>query len=67
MMGQIREATMRATTLVLILFMTLAPAGIRAGDEISIDQLNTGTWWYGPQVSTKDLAGKVVLVELWGS
>ena len=66
-MGQTREATMRATTLFLILFLALAPAGIRAEDELSIDQLNVGTGWFGPQVTAKDLAGKVVLVELWGS
>lgn len=34
---------------------------------IHIDDLQLGTHWFGPELSTKQLKGKVVLVELWGS
>jgi cytochrome oxidase Cu insertion factor (SCO1/SenC/PrrC family) len=29
--------------------------------------LDIGTHWFGAEVKKEDLAGKVVLVELWGS
>jgi hypothetical protein len=54
-----------ATTFLLAALLALAPVG--AEETITIDDLNLGTHWYGPKVTTKDLAGKVVLVELWGS
>lgn len=31
-----------------------------------IDQLNVGTYFWGDEVSTEDLAGKVVLVQIAG-
>ena len=36
-------------------------------DDITIDDLKLGTYWYGPQITKKDLLGKVVLVEIYGS
>jgi hypothetical protein len=59
--------------LLLALLVAATAAGVGAEEEkpteveISIDDLNVGTHWYGPEVTAKDLAGKVVLVELWGS
>ncbi len=35
--------------------------------EATIDNLRLGEYWYGAKISKKDLLGKVVLVELWGS
>lgn len=32
-----------------------------------VDDLNLGTYWYGAPLEIKDLRGKVVLVEIWGS
>ena len=34
---------------------------------IEIGDLNLGTYWYGAKITHKDLIGKVVLVETWGS
>ena len=55
------------TTFLLAALLALAPFGAGADETITIDDLNLGTHWYGPKVTTKDLAGKVVLVEMWGS
>ena len=33
----------------------------------NIDGLNLGTYWYGAPIDKRDLIGKVVLVEIWGS
>ena len=35
-------------------------------EAITLDDLNIGTYWYAPKITKKDLAGKVVLVEIWG-
>ena len=37
------------------------------GDNIRIDDLRLGEYWYGAPLSQADLIGKVVLVEIWGS
>ena len=34
---------------------------------IRVADLDLGTHWFGPEVDVADLAGKVVLVEIWGS
>ena len=34
---------------------------------IQIKDLTIGTYWYGQKITNKDLLGKVVLVETWGS
>lgn len=34
---------------------------------ITVADLNLGTHWFGPEIDNKDLLGKVVLVEIWGS
>ena len=38
-----------------------------ADPNATIDGLNIGTYWYGAPVDKRDLIGKVVLVEIWGS
>lgn len=38
-----------------------------ADPNATIADLNLGTYWYGADVKKADLAGKVVLVEIWGS
>ncbi len=58
---------MRHVTLILLASLLAFTGGALAEEDLTIDDLNLGTWWYGPQVTTKDLAGKVVLVEMWGS
>jgi hypothetical protein len=46
----------------------LAPAAAAAPpDEIRIADLNLGEHWAGPKITKKDLLGKVVLVEIYGS
>jgi hypothetical protein len=45
----------------------LAPPASAAPDDITIADLNLGQYWAGPKVSNKDLLGKVVLVEIYGS
>ena len=35
--------------------------------NVHLDGIRMGTYWYGAQVDKQDLAGKVVLVEIWGS
>ena len=37
------------------------------GDNVRIDDLRLGEYWYGAPLSQADLIGKVVLVEIWGS
>ena len=58
----------RAIPLALLaaLALTLADAHpARAGDR-TLAELNLGTHWAGPKIDRGDLAGKVVLVWLWG-
>ena len=43
------------------------PEAPAAQAEASIEGLRLGEYWYGKQITKKDLAGKVVLVEIWGS
>ena len=38
-----------------------------ADPNASIDDLKLGTYWYGAEVDKRDLIGRVVLVEIWGS
>ena len=38
-----------------------------AEPDATTARLNIGTHWFGAEVKKEDLAGKVVLVELWGS
>lgn len=35
--------------------------------EGTVDQIQMGEYWMGAQVAPKDLIGKVVLLEYWGS
>ncbi|MFT7618733.1 MAG: hypothetical protein ACI97A_002380 [Planctomycetota bacterium] len=35
--------------------------------EGTVDQIQMGEYWMGAQVESKDLIGKVVLLEYWGS
>ncbi|MHC4452553.1 MAG: hypothetical protein ACYS0E_20830 [Planctomycetota bacterium] len=34
---------------------------------VLVENLRLGTYWYGAKITNKDLIGKVVLVEIWGS
>ncbi|MEE9391754.1 MAG: hypothetical protein V3W41_04530 [Planctomycetota bacterium] len=33
----------------------------------SINDISLGEYWYGKQIDKRDLVGKVVLMEIWGS
>jgi len=61
---------MRITACLLGLSLTLF-AGDGQGPvlpgKIEIKDFNLGTYWYGARISDKDLRGKVVLIETWGS
>ncbi len=37
------------------------------GDNVRIEDMRLGEYWYGAEISQEDLVGKVVLVEMWGS
>jgi hypothetical protein len=52
-------------TALLALLATGGPA--RSEGEVKLGDLRLGTYWYGAQIDKKDLLGKVVLVEIWGS
>ena len=39
----------------------------QADPNAVIGDLNLGTYWYGASIDKRDLIGKVVLVEIWGS
>ena len=56
-------------TMLLIGALPLLMAGshARSEGEPRIDTLKMGTYWYGAEITKKDLLGKVVLVEIWGS
>ncbi len=38
-----------------------------ADPDSHIKDLSMGAYWYGAQIDKRDLLGKVVLVEIWGS
>ena len=52
-----------------LLLATALCTPVLAEDETvsRIEDLNLGTYWYGAPLEIKDLRGKVVLVEIWGS
>lgn len=63
---------MRLTLLVTLLGATLAVAqehgqGPVESGPIQVKDLSLGTHWFGSAIGNKDLVGKVVLVETWGS
>ena len=39
----------------------------QADPNAVIGDLDLGTYWYGASIDKRDLIGKVVLVEIWGS
>lgn len=36
-------------------------------DDATVAKLDMGAYWFGKQITKTDLAGKVVLLEIWGS
>jgi hypothetical protein len=56
----------RLTALTLLAVLTLGLSGSGAAENRTIADLNLGAYWHGPDITKKDLAGKVVLVWLWG-
>jgi hypothetical protein len=60
------EVTMRATSLTRLLLLSLPLALARAG-ETDLSALTLGKIILGPPVTTESLAGKVVMVEFWGT
>ena len=66
---------MRNTLLALALALAGAGAVVLAADgqgpvdpgPIKIEDANLGIHWFGPEISHKDLRGKVVLFEIYGS
>ena len=57
----------------LLATLLLAPALAGEGQgpvdpgPIQVKDLNIGKYWYGANINHRDLIGKVVLVEIWGS
>lgn len=64
---------MRPATYLLALSLFAAPATPEDGQgpvdsgPVVLDDLRLGTYWFGAKITNKDLLGKVVLVETWGS
>ena len=58
-----------ATALILVTTALVTPAALRTPEapEGHIEQLTIGEYWMGVDVTPKDLTGKVVLLEYWGS
>ena len=60
-----------AVAATLLAAVGLANAGDGQGplkrEDVRIDDLRLGQYWYGAPITENDLVGKVVLVELWGS
>ena len=55
-----------ALTLSTLAFAGPGQGPVDAG-PIELDDLRIGTYWYGARITNRDLIGKVVLVETWGS
>ncbi len=64
---------MRPLHCLLVLLLLALPARSEQGQgpvdpgPIVVDDLRLGTYWFGARITNKDLLGKVVLVEAWGS
>ena len=58
-----------ATALLVVGLGLAAPqaAAEEEAPQISIKDLTLGDYWFGAKISKEDLAGKVVLFEMWGS
>ena len=55
----------------LTLGLSLLPAFVvaqapPAQGDASVSDLKLGAHWFGPDLKTEDLKGRVVLVEFWG-
>ena len=63
---------MRTLTMSLLALLLALPApgqDATADPAIgaSLQEADLGTYWYGTLVDKRDLIGKVVLMEIWGS
>lgn len=56
------------TTLMLLLSCVglTAQFPVDADAGAAIEKIQMGEYWYGAQISKKDLLGKVVVLEIWG-
>ena len=62
--------TLTALGMAIALVANRAPAADGQGpvdDDVRIEGVNLGTYWFGAKVNKEDLRGKVVLIEQWGS
>ena len=70
-MRMLRNVTAAAALLAAVALVSSGWAGEGQGkvksDNVRIDDLRLGEYWYGAPLSQSDLIGKVVLVEIWGS
>ena len=44
----------------------LIPLAVSAQETVSVKDVKLGEHWYGPQLATDDLKGRVFLLEFWG-
>ncbi len=67
---------MRMITMGAALWLALTVCGAAAQTDgpgpdpegpVFVEGINLGTYWYGKPIDKKDLIGKVVLLEIWGS
>jgi len=60
---------MRYLAALALATIVLADSGQGPVDSgpVLVENLRLGTYWYGAKITNKDLIGKVVLVEIWGS
>lgn len=58
---------MRRINMLASLTCLAALSGAAMGGDISLDGLTPGKTCSGPDLKTKDLTGKLVLVVIWGT
>ena len=58
---------MKLALTAIVALLSLSWTRIPAPPEGEIGQLRMGTHWMGVETNPKDLIGKVVLLEYWGS
>jgi hypothetical protein len=71
--GHVYDVPMRIAVVTIAIALLCAWALSEGGQgpvdpgPIVIDDLRLGEYWYAKDITKEDLAGKVVLVEIWGS
>lgn len=57
---------MRTALAATLVMAALATPSMAEAQVTSVDDIDLGTYWYGPQFSKEDLKGRVVFMKMWG-